>query len=309
MKSAPLIYYPSTINWIDDDSHFLKAISTSVKTNHSTKTYQCAIQCLTDLKKNTPTLLKHDLFTASENNDNYGLNQHIPTDINLSVLPKLRQDKERYNEVSVVIVDYNMPGMDGLDFCRELKDSPIKKILLTGLMNNEAAVQAFNEGIIHCFLQKDSPTLANDLEMFINQLSLDYFTETTKPLITHLSRNKSVPQTDLSFVKLFDKWKILNEITEYYIFDTNCSVLGYDKNGLEHHLVIHTDKSLDAFTELHDDTNLDSILTRIKNRNAIPFFGVGKESWEFETSEWEKHLLNPSIIEGNCRYYYWSQHV
>lgn len=40
---------------------------------------------------------------------------------------KLSHDKKRYNELPVIIVDYFIPQMNGIDFFKEIKDIPAKK--------------------------------------------------------------------------------------------------------------------------------------------------------------------------------------
>ena len=47
-------------------------------------------------------------------------------------------------EVSVVVVDYFMPEMDGVTFCRRLNNPSIGKILLTGRAEDSVAIEAFN---------------------------------------------------------------------------------------------------------------------------------------------------------------------
>ena len=43
----------------------------------------------------------------------------------------------------------------------------------------------------------------------------------------------------------------------------------------------------------------------IKNREKIPFFGAGKEAWQFEIKEWTDYLYPAQQFMGKRRYY-WS---
>ena len=59
-------------------------------------------------------------------------------------------------EFSIVISDNMMPGMKGLEFLAEItKQSPdSRRILVTGYTDLQQAVDAFNHGIVHRYIQK-----------------------------------------------------------------------------------------------------------------------------------------------------------
>ncbi len=61
---------------------------------------------------------------------------------------------------AVIVSDFKMPGMDGLDFLKEAKEiSPdTTRVLLTGYADTETAATAINEGAIFRFLSKPCPT-------------------------------------------------------------------------------------------------------------------------------------------------------
>jgi CheY-like chemotaxis protein len=308
MKSLPLVYYPTTIHWIDDDPLFLNSVTTSVKTTHKLQTSASPTESLSYLKNQKPVLAGLPQFSADTHHNDYGLNHHIPTDLHLLSLSELMKHPKKGEDVSVVVVDYNMPNMNGLDFCKALQDSPIKKILLTGEMDQRTAIEAFNEGIIDCFLQKDSPNMVNDLEYFIETLAQEYFTDITKPMLAHLECEEKSPLTDNEFIDFFNHWKKSNGAVEHYLIDKNGSFVAIDAKDKTQFLVIHTDKTLDSFANLHDDTDQNELLSQVRNREKIPFFGIGKEAWEFETKTWGDYFVKPNMLEGRCRYY-WSQNA
>jgi DNA-binding NtrC family response regulator len=82
-------------------------------------------------------------------------------------------------EVSLVISDYNMPGMNGLDFLKTVKQlyPHILAIMLTGQAEIRIAVQAINEAGVYKFIQK--PWDDNDLKVTILRAleSMDLATE------------------------------------------------------------------------------------------------------------------------------------
>ena len=82
-------------------------------------------------------------------------------------------------EVSLVISDYNMPLMNGLDFLKEIKERypHILTIMLTGQAELDIAVQAINEAGVYKFIQK--PWDDADLKITIRRAleSLDLISE------------------------------------------------------------------------------------------------------------------------------------
>jgi CheY-like chemotaxis protein len=69
-----------------------------------------------------------------------------------------------------LIVDYNMPGMTGLDLVKELDDCPARRVLLTGVADAEVAVRAFNQGLIQKFIPKSTPNLNREITNSANEM-------------------------------------------------------------------------------------------------------------------------------------------
>ncbi len=69
----------------------------------------------------------------------------------------------REQSFDVVITDFRLPGMNGLDFLRTLQElqPEARKILLTAYMNEEVLAEAFRLGV-HEFIEK--PLSTDDIE-------------------------------------------------------------------------------------------------------------------------------------------------
>jgi CheY-like chemotaxis protein len=50
----------------------------------------------------------------------------------------------RFSQIGVLTVDYAMPTMNGLEFCRKVNDEFCQKILLTGEAGSSLVIDAFN---------------------------------------------------------------------------------------------------------------------------------------------------------------------
>lgn len=64
-------------------------------------------------------------------------------------------------QYAVILSDKRMPEMDGIEFLRRasLRFPMSSRIMLTGDADQSTAVDAINQGNIHCFLQKPCPSL------------------------------------------------------------------------------------------------------------------------------------------------------
>ncbi len=87
-----------------------------------------------------------------------GLGQHYPVDIALGGAQGLEQ-MAREGPFAVIISDYQMPGMNGLEFLRQVREQApdAVRVLLTGQADMEGAIAAVNEGHLFQFLLKPCP--------------------------------------------------------------------------------------------------------------------------------------------------------
>ncbi len=305
MKNLPLISFPITIAIVDDDSLMLDSLTELLKNNYALIKFQEPNKCANFFENYKPLSINLKLLQGCNELENYNISGHLPADIDFSELAKFRENKERLNEMGVLIVDYNMPGMTGIELCRKLQALPIKKILLTGEPSEKLAISAFNEGIINCYIRKDSPTIASDIKGYLESLTKEYLSNITLHLLKHLEADCLLPISDPLFINFFINWCSENNICEYYIIDQNSTFLLIDKNGKRSYFVTNTDRTLKNLIDMHEDNNeASALLTIIKSKKKIPFFGEDKESWDIDIKDWEKYLYVPTILEGREKYYW-----
>lgn len=303
--TLPAFYYPSTIGWVDDNQLFLNTITEIFNTNHSIRTFSNIVNCLSYFSTYIPHSQNMPILRDCIEHDYNDTTNHALVDIDVTLLNQVHHDETRIHEMSVLIVDYQMPEMNGIELCRRLSHIPCKKILLTGEANNNAAIAAFNEKMIDCFIRKDSKTLHEDLQKHINRLIQDYFRERTQHVIAHMEVSHPLPLSDPIFVEFFKQIREAHHITEYSLIDKNGSLLMLNKNGHAACLVIHTDKSLDTFTNTYESCHgTASAVNAVHTRSKIPFFGIGTEASEYGVDTWHQYLHTPAVLEGRERYYW-----
>lgn len=302
--SLPLFSYPTTVAWVDDDPCFIATVPQLLE-EISTKTFSNPYACIEFFQEYQPFLQGINFRCSYKEADRYEMLNHLPVDLNANALHELPLMNARYNEVSILVTDYNMPGINGLDLCSKLQNQPMKKILLTGVADYQKAVEAFNAGLIDCFIQKENPNIINEVLFHIKRLSKVYLIAQSNALKSHLEIEHSLHLSDPAFIKFFKNLCNEHSIKEYYLIDRLGTFLLIDANGNKKYFVIHTERTLDDFIELYEcDTESISFTQPVKLREKIPFFGVGKEAWQFESLEWDGNFYSPTIFEGSQKYYW-----
>lgn len=156
----PSVWLPTSVLFLDDEATFLTSMPRMI-----TDAYPCLLntspgQSLKILEQAPTTPLGLDRSTLD--------------------LDAWFGSCARFETVSVVVVDFEMPNMRGLEFCRRIRHLPAKRILLTGTMDKGAAVEAFNEGLIHRYLRKDAADSMPELHRYIGELQREYLKEMTE---------------------------------------------------------------------------------------------------------------------------------
>lgn len=300
----PIFQYPITTVWVDDDKDFLSTIKRKMLTIGVAQYFHRAEDCLNFFNKYINPLSKVDFLFPDHNNEKYWDQEHLPVDFNISNVSKLNNLSPKNTEVGVLVCDYKMPNINGIELCRELKDFKFKKILLTGAAQENSAVAAFNDGVIDRFIRKDYPSLISEINKQLKILTRQYFCEITFPFISCLESDNPSPLTDKFFTYFFDEWCEDNHIKEFYLIDKNGSFLAIDQTGKQKFFITHTEKSLHNFIETYSETKQVSfVLSEMKNGNKIPFFGLGTEAWQVDFDKWGQCFYEARVLNGKQKYY------
>jgi CheY-like chemotaxis protein len=83
----------------------------------------------------------------------------------------------RFSRISVAMVDYAMPQMNGLELCRRIRDPSIKKILFTGVATETDAIEAFNNGVIDHYIRKSEHRVYETVNRRIRELQIEHIRE------------------------------------------------------------------------------------------------------------------------------------
>ncbi len=225
-------FFPTKTLFIDDSKDFLNGLSLSLSSDD--KFYEC----FTDAKSALETISKNDdqyyWYKKYLNNlDEEEIEKKI-LEVNIYDLHKQIYNKKRFSVITSVVVDYDMPKINGIDFCQEIKNDKIYKIMLTGVADENIAVKAFNDGIIQAFVKKSSPNVYEEIEKYIQKGAHRYFDKVSKAIFTSIDQeDHSDFLKDSGFVEFFEKILKDYNISEFYLLEGNGSYLLLDKDGKE----------------------------------------------------------------------------
>ncbi len=303
MKTLPLFYFRPRIISVDDDKLMTKALDMTISSKFDIYTFNSpyeVIKYISDYKSIVSTISFIRDFSESEYNDKTLLSV---TELNLSKIINLADNADKAKEIGIIIVDYMMPDISGIDLLKQMSKVSFKKILLTNSQDYKVAVQAMNDGLIDYFIPKEvkPEELIEKLEL----LAFSYFNDITYSLRKHLEARQKLPISDEGFIEYFKNFMTLNKIKEYYLADKNGSLLLINESNQKSLLIVHTDTSLNEFLfSMADDLEMVDMIKSITLREFIPWFGMGSDIICDNEDEIRHCLYKADTIMGKERQYY-----
>lgn len=296
----PVLYFQPTVVCVDDDKLSINTYRTLFKDHFNCVFFDNGVDALNYLNKNRSSIANINLSSLVQD---YDYNSSYETLLKLSIEPLLHfySEVNKSNEIAVLLTDYYMEPMNGIELCQSIHKLPIKKFLLTEHQSLTLATNAYNNNIINYFLNKtDSPDLFIE---GLNLLIFEYFKDISLSLKHYFEINQS-PLTDQVFIDYFKKLFKSENIKEYYLIDNNGSYLLVNNLGHKKVLLVHTELSLNKFiSNFEEIPGIQDSVDTIKNRTHIPFLGIS-ENINFELVKSINNRLIPcSQLVGNSKYY------
>lgn len=306
-RSVLPYFHPTSVVFVDDDANFLDNLSLQLDAHLAYRLYSTAGNALTQLNNTTQPHSLSERFFATIMSNRRGVPTQPVLRLDLAAIQKEVRNTQRFAETAVVVVDYAMPEMDGLEFCERISDPCIKKILFTGVADEDVAVRAFNDGVIDRFIRKSERNVYEDVNTAILELQHAYIRDTARSISHVLSLQKQGYLSDPAFARFFHELREEHGFIEYYMSTEPGGFLLLDADGHTARLVILTADELDLHSRVAQSRGApQSVLDKLASHSTVPFFGTMSDG--FFSTECNNALacLYPAEILAGRQRYLWA---
>ncbi|MGV3573226.1 MAG: response regulator [Ramlibacter sp.] len=164
----PLFHRPGTVVFLDDDPDYLEMLALVLPRHWHLRLFMRPTECIAHLLQEPP-FWEADAWNQQQLIELWREGKPLIPQI----LGYWSKYTERYALSRVCVVDFSMPGMDGLQALAELGDWPGSRVLLTGQADEQVAVRAFNRGLIDQFIPKQTQDISRRLIEAVERLLFD----------------------------------------------------------------------------------------------------------------------------------------
>ena len=295
IKEIPCLSHPITVLFLDDNQGFLDSLEMELGKQGQMLTFTDPNKAKAALESTEEDIVKK-ISKVFADADTDSLNEKL-IDFDINNIRSFIYDAERFNYVAVMVVDYQMPDLTGLDFCRSIKERHVYKVMLTAEAGKDTAIAAFNEGVIDKFLLKKSDALCEQLVDVIDELKAKYFQDLSKPLLNSFGAGSYEALKSSAFIKIFNDVLQESNAVEYYLIDTSCSYLFLDASGSPTWLIIRSSQDFDDHLDILSGLASAPELTASLKRKEKLLFLLSEEEYQQPVEEWGNYLYDAKKLD------------
>jgi len=282
--------HPTTCAFLDDNTSFLKGVDLAMDPKLAYVAFENEHRAIRYINQSPELPHLSDRLVAQREASILPEQRGIALDSQL--LEQEINNPERFHQISVVVVDYSMPNIDGIGFCNAIDNPSVGKILLTGAADEATAVSAFNRGEIDRFVPKNITNCLEQVKQFISELESRYFENMISNTRNSLTTNTPSYFSDQQFRDSFSAFRSEIGCTEYYFVTEPEGFLILDGAGRMFRLIVSSTADLTNQLALASRKGApDSILDKLRSRELMPFSLVNEETYETGEYHWEENLF------------------
>lgn len=293
--------YPTSILMVDDSDAFLCNFSLRLLNDFCCITETNPVAAIRTLLASYQPFFEVDALS----NSRPGRLLSNVNDPDFSVLEKISNAPEKSETISVVIVDYSMPEMNGLEFCEQISDLPVKKIMLTGEADLETAIEAFNVGLIDKFFLKNDVNVHNKIRVAAAELQREYFESLSLKIIDKVSPKILGILQDQRYADLHESVLEKNCPEEYYLASASGSFLLVRKDGTKAWLAVNQESDIEYYFDVALGNEAPhKIVEDLRTKSKLLFSPTG-EHIRKPVDTWSNYMYDITAVEaGVSRYFY-----
>jgi hypothetical protein len=221
LRTLPCYFHPTTLLFVDDDSLLLDSMQTRLHSIFNIKKFSSpveAVDFIRNYKISPATKTGADL--CIQYSEDFVIEEKRPTILNLAAMANHLLNPKRFETISVTVVDFAMPHMNGVEFFEKINDLDCKKLMFTGEAWNIEGLNLFNFNTIDRICRKSEP--ASAMLTIFEEMQLRYFQEHTQIILSALKNLSLITPQCLQDPDLtplvFEIFKNKN-ITEFYLLN------------------------------------------------------------------------------------------
>lgn len=307
---VPVFYFPVKILFLDDDQSLLKHLKNVFKSDYEVLT-------ATDYEDANKILLENTAknnfnFFVDQTEERYDLCNDISTNLTFSLdfnkIINFIDNKDSASiGIGVLVVDYKMPTINGVDYCKSLTNYRLKKILLTAEAEYEDGIRAFNQHLIDGYIKKGEPLAINKLKGHIKSALYDFFVELSLPILKSLETIGCTHVFDPGFIEFFQNFLNLHNISEYYLVNLSWVYIMKDSAGDKYTFIVQDENDLRKnFVETYEEfEEAKEIVNLVKNEKYIPYFGINQDPLNIPFTQWRNYVHKSNQLQTKTKTYYW----
>lgn len=296
--------FPTTVVLVDDNADFLANFSLGLDTQLAYRLFDSPAAALEFLNRpGQPAPLYQRCFSHYRDAVGWSMSDHLIR-LDVSEMEREIANPERFAEVAVVLADYDMPGMDGLAFCQQIRNPRVRKVLFTGVGDEKVAVRAFNAGVIDRYVSKAQRNVSEVVNAAIAELEERYFADSSRLIRESLTLEAPAFLQDPVFAQFFASLRRDRRYLEYYFTAEPGGFLLVTAEGRLGRLLVSTDADLRAQWEIAQDQGCPAELTEaLAAGRELPYFWETEGFYRPELTDWRRYMHPAQKLIGRQTYY------
>jgi DNA-binding NarL/FixJ family response regulator len=260
MKFPPACMFPTTTLFLDDEEEFLACLERGLSREQTLfKGFTCPKNAKDYLEAFRPhQAWKSSWLKTAPSENNF---ENLSIEVQFSNILEAIFDPQRFNEITTIAVDYQMPGINGLEFLKAFSDIPAKKVLLTGIADANIAIEAMEMDLIDSYIKKHDRHFVNRIKNAINKHRILYFEDMSSVINESINLVKQSEALEKSYCELIENIRLKHHATEYYLMDQNGSYIFVDQADHRLDLLIKSREQLES--------ELDAVRDQINSSKEI----------------------------------------
>ncbi|RQS16059.1 DNA-binding response regulator [Burkholderia sp. Bp9002] len=295
--------FPTTVGFIDDSASFFANLSLQLDTQLAFRFFHSAERAISVINDEAIQPLATDDFLCRYHDRSEQSDAHEVIAIRIDAIQRQMHNARRFERTSVVVVDYDMPGLNGLEVCRRIANPAVKKIMLTGKADEQLAVKSFNQGLIDRFIRKQDVHAVSALNEAIDEMKRAYLRQTQRTVIEALGLSEYRFLVDPAFAAKVSEIFCELGIVEHYLSTRPTGLVMLDSAGTPYLLLVHTEDALRATREIAVERGAPAaFLAELDNGHRVPYFPDSEGYYPLGCTLWQPYMHSATVVRGQHVY-------